>query len=100
MTELAGGELCLPQRPHNQVGAARRRRRSHDGITHLVVLSRPPLTSSFCPLAASRCTCAPRPSRSVAPSAGSAPPSHALNIGETTVNNKEGKYTMISNCFI
>ena len=24
-TELAGGELCLPQRPHNQVGAARRR---------------------------------------------------------------------------
>ena len=25
MTELAGGELCLPQRPHNQVGAARRR---------------------------------------------------------------------------
>ena len=28
MTELAGGELCLPQRPHNQVGAARRRRRT------------------------------------------------------------------------
>ena len=28
MTELAGGELCLPQRPHNQVGAARRRRNS------------------------------------------------------------------------
>ena len=31
MTELAGGELCLPQRPHSQVGAAiayRRRRRS------------------------------------------------------------------------
>ena len=28
MTELAGGELCLPQRSHNQVGAARRRRRS------------------------------------------------------------------------
>ena len=27
MTELAGGELCLPQRPHNQVGAARKRRR-------------------------------------------------------------------------
>ena len=26
MTELAGGELCLPHRPHNQVGAARRRR--------------------------------------------------------------------------
>ena len=25
MTELAGGELCLPQRPHNQVGAVRRR---------------------------------------------------------------------------
>ena len=25
MTELAGGELCLPQQPHNQVGAARRR---------------------------------------------------------------------------
>ena len=25
MTELAGGELCLQQRPHNQVGAARRR---------------------------------------------------------------------------
>ena len=25
MTELAGGELCLPQRPHSQVGAARRR---------------------------------------------------------------------------
>ena len=24
MTELAGGELCLPHRPHNQVGAARR----------------------------------------------------------------------------
>ena len=27
MTELAGGELCLPHRPHNQVGAARRGRR-------------------------------------------------------------------------
>ena len=27
MTELAGVELCLPQRPHNQVEAARRRRR-------------------------------------------------------------------------
>ena len=27
MTELARGELCLPQRPHNQVGTARRRRR-------------------------------------------------------------------------
>ena len=26
MTELAGDELRLPQRPHNQVGAARRRR--------------------------------------------------------------------------
>ena len=26
MTELAGGELFLPQRPYNQVGAARRRR--------------------------------------------------------------------------
>ena len=26
MTELAGGELCLPQRPDNLVGAARRRR--------------------------------------------------------------------------
>ena len=26
MTELAGGELCLLQRPHNQVGAVRRRR--------------------------------------------------------------------------
>ena len=26
MTELAGGELCLPQRPHNQVGVARIRR--------------------------------------------------------------------------
>ena len=26
ITELAGGELCLPQRPHNQVGAARWRR--------------------------------------------------------------------------
>ena len=25
MTELAGGELCLPQRPHNQVGVARKR---------------------------------------------------------------------------
>ena len=25
MTERAGGELCLPQRPHNQVGTARRR---------------------------------------------------------------------------
>ena len=25
MIELAGGELCLLQRPHNQVGAARRR---------------------------------------------------------------------------
>ena len=25
MTELAGGELCLLQQPHNQVGAARRR---------------------------------------------------------------------------
>ena len=27
MAELAGGELCLPQQPHNQEGAARRRRR-------------------------------------------------------------------------
>ena len=27
MAKLAGGELCLPQRPHNQVGAARRSRR-------------------------------------------------------------------------
>ena len=27
MTELAGGELSLPQRPHNQVGAARRIRK-------------------------------------------------------------------------
>ena len=27
MTELAGGELSLPQRSHNQVGASRRRRR-------------------------------------------------------------------------
>ena len=27
MTELAGGEMCLPQRPHNQVGTARRGRR-------------------------------------------------------------------------
>ena len=26
MTELAGGELCLPQRPHNQVVVARTRR--------------------------------------------------------------------------
>ena len=26
MTELAGGELCLPHRPHNHVGAAARRR--------------------------------------------------------------------------
>ena len=26
MTELVGGELCMPQRPYNQVGAARRRR--------------------------------------------------------------------------
>ena len=26
MIELAGGEWCLPQRPHSQVGAARRRR--------------------------------------------------------------------------
>ena len=26
MPELTGGELCLTQRPHNQVGAARRRR--------------------------------------------------------------------------
>ena len=26
-TELAGGGLCLPQRPHNQVGGARRIRR-------------------------------------------------------------------------
>ena len=25
MTELAGGELCLLQRPHNQVGVARRK---------------------------------------------------------------------------
>ena len=25
MTELAEGELCLPQRPHNQVGAVSRR---------------------------------------------------------------------------
>ena len=30
MTELAGGELCLPQRPHNQVGAVRRRRIMED----------------------------------------------------------------------
>ena len=28
MTELAGEELCLPQRPRNQMGAARRRRKS------------------------------------------------------------------------
>ena len=28
MTELVAGELCLPQRPHHQVGPARRRRRS------------------------------------------------------------------------
>ena len=27
MTELAGGELCLPQLPHNQVGGAGRRRK-------------------------------------------------------------------------
>ena len=27
MTELAGGELSLPLRSHNQVGASRRRRR-------------------------------------------------------------------------
>ena len=27
MTELAGGELCLTQRPHDLVGAARRRRK-------------------------------------------------------------------------
>ena len=27
MTELAVGELCLPHQPHNQVEAARRRRR-------------------------------------------------------------------------
>ena len=26
MPELAGREMCLLQRPHNQVGAARRRR--------------------------------------------------------------------------
>ena len=30
MTELAGVELCLPQRPHNQVGAASRRRRRNE----------------------------------------------------------------------
>ena len=28
MTELAAGELCLPQRPHNEMGAARRKRLS------------------------------------------------------------------------
>ena len=26
MTEPAGGEVCLPQRPRQQVGASRRRR--------------------------------------------------------------------------
>ena len=30
VTELAGGELCLPQRPHNQREAARRRRTNKD----------------------------------------------------------------------
>ena len=33
MTEMAGGELCLPQRPHNyysKVGAARNRSMSMD----------------------------------------------------------------------
>ena len=29
MTELAGAELCLPQRPYNQVEADRRRRNEH-----------------------------------------------------------------------
>ena len=36
MTELAGGELYLPQRPHNQVGAARRRRNND---CHLLVIA-------------------------------------------------------------
>ena len=36
MAELAGGGVCLPQRPHNQVGAARRRR-SCTIITHEAV---------------------------------------------------------------
>ena len=31
MKQLAGGELCRPQRPHNQVGAARRRIRRIPG---------------------------------------------------------------------
>ena len=30
VTELAGGELCLPQRTHNQMEAARRRRINKD----------------------------------------------------------------------
>ena len=35
MAQLAGGELCLPQRPHNQVGAARIRRRSYSRIINV-----------------------------------------------------------------
>ena len=30
MTELAGGELCLPQRPHSQVGVTRRRSKANE----------------------------------------------------------------------
>ena len=37
MTELAGGELCLSQRPHNQVGAARRRRRRRRIVMDLIL---------------------------------------------------------------
>ena len=41
VTELAGGGLCLPQRSHNQVGAARRRRMNmHELFSKLYDLHR------------------------------------------------------------
>ena len=43
MTELAGGELCLPQRPVNQVGATRRRRlRTHQLVAMSAAATRQP----------------------------------------------------------
>ena len=40
MAELAGGELCLPQRPHSQVGAARRRRSRSVGMMYRLLKDR------------------------------------------------------------
>ena len=34
MTELAGGELCLPQQPYNQEGAARRKVKDSERERH------------------------------------------------------------------